>query len=60
MLTLEDFELLASIANLVAYIYINKIEFIGNILDEWKDYICFHRLPEVRKHADLFESSIDV
>lgn len=57
--TLEDFELLASIAGLVANICKNKIDVVGNSLDEWKEYIRLHRLPEVKTYADLFDNPVD-
>lgn len=57
--TLEDFELLASIAGLVAYICKTKRDVIGDDLDEWKDYIRLHRLPEVKTYVDLFDNPID-
>ncbi|WP_086391040.1 SIR2 family NAD-dependent protein deacylase [Bacillus thuringiensis] len=57
IVTLEDFELLASIAGLVAYICQNKAAIIGNSLDQWKDYIRSHSLPEVSRYADLFDNT---
>ncbi|HDR7447758.1 TPA: hypothetical protein QCX35_003862, partial [Bacillus toyonensis] len=59
VLTQEDFELLSSISGMVAYICKNKINVVGNSLDEWKDYIRLHRLPEVKTYADLFDNPID-
>ncbi|MEM5685189.1 hypothetical protein AAHB64_23105 [Bacillus toyonensis] len=58
-MTQEDFELLSSISGMVAYICKNKINVVGNSLDEWKDYIRLHRLPEVKTYADLFDNPID-
>ncbi|MEI3892477.1 MULTISPECIES: SIR2 family protein [Bacillus] len=58
--TRDDFELIASFANLVAYMCKSKVEVVGDSFDDWKDYICTHRLPEVRTHADLFDEIIGV
>jgi len=58
--TRDDFELIASLANLIAYICKSKVEVVGHSFDNWKDYIRTHRLPEVRTHADLFDEMIDV
>ncbi|PFD40353.1 SIR2 family protein [Bacillus cereus] len=59
ILTRDDFELIASLASLVAYICKSKVDVVGHSFDDWKDYIRIHRLPEVRTHADLFDEVID-
>ncbi|NUU61256.1 SIR2 family NAD-dependent protein deacylase [Paenibacillus agri] len=52
--TRDDFELISSFSNLVSHMCKNKSDFVGNRLDEWKEYIRNHKLPEVRTHADVF------
>ncbi|SLK12268.1 SIR2 family NAD-dependent protein deacylase [Bacillus toyonensis] len=53
--TLKDFELLASISGLVAYLYQNAEMKIKKDLGEWAEYIKSHRLPEIRKYSDLMQ-----
>ncbi|MED3971407.1 SIR2 family protein [Priestia megaterium] len=54
--TREDFELLDSFSKMIAYMCKNRFEIVDNRLDEWKEYICSHRLPEVRRHTDIFHN----
>ncbi|MDN9012861.1 hypothetical protein [Brevibacillus laterosporus] len=52
--SINDFETLSSFVRLIAYMYKNKSDSIRCSLNEWKEYIQTHRLPEVRKYTDLF------
>ncbi|AKP78634.1 hypothetical protein AS52_03673 [Priestia megaterium Q3] len=54
--TQDDFELMDSLASMIAYMWRNKPDVIGNRMNGWKDYIRSHRLPEVRMHADFFDT----
>jgi len=45
---------MASLASMIAYMWRNKPDIIKDRIDEWKDYICSHRLPEARMHAEFF------
>ncbi|MGF9957715.1 hypothetical protein [Bacillus mycoides] len=51
--------MLASYASLIVYICKNKSEVVGNRLDEWKDYIHLHRLPEPRLKAGYFNYVVE-
>lgn len=54
--TRDEFELIDSFSNMIAYMCKYKPDIVGNRMDEWKDYIRTHRLPEVRMHADTFDT----
>lgn len=58
ILVADDFELIASFSKIIAYICKNKSEVTGNKLDEWKEYIRNHRLPEVRIQTDILDTLI--
>ncbi|MFF2091225.1 SIR2 family protein [Paenibacillus sp. NPDC058174] len=53
--TRDDFELISSLTSLVSYMCVVKSDFVGSRLDDWKEYIRNHKLPEVRTHADVFD-----
>lgn len=53
--TLNDFEMLTSIAGLVTYLHKNAESKIKDELIEWTNYIKNHRLPEVRKYYNIIK-----
>ncbi|MEB4884459.1 MULTISPECIES: SIR2 family NAD-dependent protein deacylase [Priestia] len=55
-LTQEDFELISSLAKMIACVTKNKSTIVGERLNDWRDYISNHRLPEVNTNRDLFQS----
>ncbi|MBG9790510.1 SIR2 family NAD-dependent protein deacylase [Brevibacillus laterosporus] len=56
--SINDFETLSSFVRLIGYLYKNKCNSVKCGLNEWKEYIQKHRLPEVRKYTDLFISEV--
>ncbi|GAB1773216.1 SIR2 family NAD-dependent protein deacylase [Priestia megaterium] len=54
ILTQEDFELISSLAKMIACVIKNKSDIVGERLNEWREYISNHRLPEVNTNRDLF------
>ena len=54
--SLEDFEIVSTMAALVTYLSKSENFMHTDSFDEWKEYIFNHRLPEVRKYEDLLTS----